>query len=200
MTSHSRSGQLKRKERKLCHPRARGSSSPWLSPCEALPGLARSTPKSSAAGSVLEEILCIIKLANWWLIMKPGVARPQTNRTLGRQLRARRHSLEFHESPRRRHPGVLRAVERQRRRVRDASDRPRCRVRCDIRDPDGYMIEVARRPDYSRADSRRSARGSARSRTREHELTGWDSSRPGARSCLHASVVKARRRYLRAGA
>ena len=200
MTSHSRSGQLKREERKLCHTRARGSSSPWLSPCEALPGLARSTPKSSAAGSVLEEILCIIKLANWWLIMKPGVARPQTNRTLGHQLRARRHSLEFHESPRRRHPGVLRAVERQRRRVRDASDRPRCRGPLRYPRPRWVHDRSRQATDYSRAGSRRSARGSARSRTREHELTGWDSSRPGARSCLHASVVKARRRYLRAGA
>ena len=56
---------------------------------------------------VLEENPCIIKLANSWVLMNPGIPRPRQARHLGSELRAREHGLELHEPASRRHPGVL---------------------------------------------------------------------------------------------
>ena len=92
---------------------------------------------------VLEENSCVVKLANSCVLMNPrGPPTPDKPDISVVNLRAREHGLELHEPARRRHPGVYgqwsaKGAEF----VTPPIDRG-AEIRCYMRDPDGYMIEV----------------------------------------------------------
>jgi catechol 2,3-dioxygenase-like lactoylglutathione lyase family enzyme len=91
---------------------------------------------------VLEENPCMVKLSNSWVIMNPGGGPTPDKPDISVSTTSREHRLHLHEPARRRHPGLLRAVELKGAEfVTPPIDRG-AEIRCYMRDPDGYLIEV----------------------------------------------------------
>jgi catechol 2,3-dioxygenase-like lactoylglutathione lyase family enzyme len=94
---------------------------------------------------VLDENPCMVKLSNSWIIMN---LRRTTDSGqagyLGRRLPARQHDLNVHEFASRRHPSLLRGVEGERGGAEFVTPpiNRGAEIRCYLRDPDGYLIEV----------------------------------------------------------
>ena len=92
---------------------------------------------------VIEENPCIVELANGWIIMNPGWrADPRQAEHLGRLLRGLERGFQLPQPEGGRYRGVL--PDRKAKGadfVTEPIDRG-AEVRCYMRDPDGYLIEV----------------------------------------------------------